>query len=573
MKRLLIGVLAVLLGLVVLGAGALLLVDADHFRPQIEASLGQSLGRKVSVGKLHMALASGSLAADDIRIGDDPAFGEQPFVSARSLQLGVKLWPLLLRRELHITALTLEQPVVRLVQNRKGAWNFAGLGGAAANRAPASAGPGRLAVDRLRISDGRIELERMAGDRTVYNQVQLSADQVGMQAAFPFTLKAALAGGGTLSLQGKLGPWRAGNALLTPVAAHLSVHELDLVGAGLMARDSGVGGVLDLESELATTQGVLTAEGRIEARKLQLVAAGSPSTQPLRIDYRASYRLAASSGRIASATLHSGAAALAIGGSFDNRPAVMRLDLRVTGQRQPVDDLQPLLPVFGVILPAQSRLTGGTASMDLAVRGPLDALVIRGPVSLDDTRLAGYSLGAKLGGALALAGISAPKDTVIRHADATLTMSPAGIDADPARAQIAQLGSFIGKGRMAPDGRLDFRMQVKLDQAVTGAGQAGQGLTGLLGGSRAAGALGSVLGGMTTQGVGVHVGGTAGAPSFRLDPRAAAGLLEAGIHGKAAAPATRAPTGSPPKPPASGKELLDSLLQGALKPRQPTSGH
>jgi AsmA protein len=573
MKRLLIGVLAVLLGLVVLGAGALLLVDADHFRPQIEASLGQSLGRKVSVGKLHMALASGSLAADDIRIGDDPAFGEQPFVSARSLQLGVKLWPLLLRRELHITALTLEQPVVRLVQNRKGAWNFAGLGGAAANRAPASAGPGRLAVDRLRISDGRIELERMAGDRTVYNQVQLSADQVGMQAAFPFTLKAALAGGGTLSLQGKLGPWRAGNALLTPVAAHLSVHELDLVGAGLMARDSGVGGVLDLESELATTQGVLTAEGRIEARKLQLVAAGSPSTQPLRIDYRASYRLAASSGRIARATLHNGAAALAIGGSFDNRPAVMRLDLRVTGQRQPVDDLQPLLPVFGVILPAQSRLTGGTASMDLAVRGPLDALVIRGPVSLDDTRLAGYSLGAKLGGALALAGISAPKDTVIRHADATLTMSPAGIDADPARAQIAQLGSFIGKGRMAPDGRLDFRMQVKLDQAVTGAGQAGQGLTGLLGGSRAAGALGSVLGGMTTQGVGVHVGGTAGAPSFRLDPRAAAGLLEAGMHGKAAAPATRAPTGSPPKPPASGKELLDSLLQGALKPRQPTSGH
>jgi AsmA protein len=571
MKRLLIGVLAVLLGLVVLGAGALLLVDADHFRPQIEASLGQSLGRKVSVGKLHMALASGSLAADDIRIGDDPAFGEQPFVSARSLQLGVKLWPLLLRRELHITALTLEQPVVRLVQNRKGAWNFAGLGGAAANRAPASAGPGRLAVDRLRISDGRIELERMAGDRTVYNQVQLSADQVGMQAAFPFTLKAALAGGGTLSLQGKLGPWHVGNALLTPVAAHLSVHELDLVGAGLMARDSGVGGVLDLESELATTQGVLTAEGRIEARKLQLVAAGSPSTQPLR--YRASYRLAASSGRIAHATLHSGAAALAIGGSFDNRPAVMRLDLRVTGQRQPVDDLQPLLPVFGVILPAQSRLTGGTASMDLAVRGPLDALVIRGPVSLDDTRLAGYSLGAKLGGALALAGISAPKDTVIRHADATLTMSPAGIDADPARAQIAQLGSFIGKGRMAPDGRLDFRMQVKLDQAVTGAGQAGQGLTGLLGGSRAAGALGSVLGGMTTQGVGVHVGGTAGAPSFRLDPRAAAGLLEAGIHGKAAAPATRAPTGSPPKPPASGKELLDSLLQGALKPRQPTSGH
>lgn len=568
MKRVLIGVLAVVLVLVVLGAGALLLVDVNHFRPQIQASLGKALGREVSIGKLHMALWSGSLDADQIRIGEDPSFGTQPFVTARSLGIGVKLWPLLLHRELQVTSLTLDQPVVRLVQNRKGDWNFAGLG--SGPTAPATAPgnsnnpPAGLTVDRLRISDGRIELQRMAGDRKVYDHVQLGADHVGTQAAFPFQLKADIAGGGTLALDGKLGPWMSGNAVLTPVDAHLAMHDLDLVGAGLMARGSGVGGVLDLDTKIVSAKGVLRSKGRIDARKLQLVASGAPSPQPLRIDYQASYRLDAGIGTIADTTLHAGKAQLAIGGSFDNRPAVMRLDLKVKGQRQPVDDLQPLLPVFGVILPKDSRLAGGTASMDLTVRGPLDALVIHGPVALDGTRLAGYSLGAKLGGALALAGISAPKDTVIRHAEATLTISPKGIEADPAKAQIAQLGSFTGKGRMATDGALDFRMLVKLDAGVTGAGQAGKGLAGLLGGSKAGGALGGLIKGMSTNGVGVRVGGTASTPSFKLDPGAAVGLLEAGARGNAK-PATHQPA-------SNGKDVLNNLLQNALKPK-PSSGH
>ncbi|MGN2250772.1 AsmA family protein [Frateuria sp. GZRe14] len=566
MKRLLIGVFAVVIALVVLGAAALLLVDANHFRPQIQASLGKALGREVSIGKLHMALWTGSLEADEIRIGDDPAFGKQPFVSARSLDLGVELWPLLIHRELHVTSLTLEQPVVRLLQNRKGDWNFAGLGGGPAPSEGAGAGvPSGLTVDRLRLDDGRIELTRMAGDRKVYDHVHLSADHVGTQAAFPFELKADIAGGGTLALDGRLGPWQSGNAVSTPVDAHLVMRDLNLIGAGLMARGSGVGGVLDLDTHIASAKGVLRSKGRIDARKLQLVASGSPSPQPLRIDYQANYRLAAGTGQIANTTLHAGAARLSIGGSFDNRPAVMRMDLKVKGQRQPIDDLQPLLPVFGVILPKDSRLAGGTASMDLGVRGALDALVIHGPVSLDGTRLAGYSLGDKLGGALALAGISAPKDTVIRHAEAMLTISPKGIDADPAKAQIAQLGSFTGKGRMAADGALDFRMLVKLDQGVTGAGQAGQGLAGLLGGSKAGGALGGLIKGMSTNGVGVRVGGTASAPSFKVDPKAAVGLLEAGARGKGTQPAA--------KQPASTEDALNNLLQNALKPKQPTSGH
>jgi AsmA protein len=70
---------------------------------------------------------------------------------------------------------------------------------------------------------------------------------------------------------------------------------------------------------------------------------------------------------------------------------------------------------------------------------------------------------------------------------------------------------------------------------------------------------------MTRQGVGVRVGGTASAPSFKLDPRAAIGLIEAGSQGNT----TTQPT---PKQPASrDKDVLNKLLQNALKPT--SSGH
>lgn len=565
MKRVLIGIVVVVLVLVVAGVAALLLVDANHFRPQIQTTLSQALGREVTLGKLHVSVWSGSLDADDIRIGDDPAFGKQAFVSAQSLRLGVRLWPLLLHRQLHVTSLTLDQPSVRLLQDRSGRWNFASFGGgtaAAAAPEASSAQPPAFSVDTLRIRNGRIDLQRAAGDARSYRKVELNADHVGLGAAFPFSMSADIAGGGTLQWNGKLGPWHAGDAVLTPVDAHLVMHGLDLVGAGLMGSGDGVGGVLDIDTQIDSSKGVLKSRGRIDARQLKLVAAGSPSPQPLRIDYQASYQLDGGRGRIDDSTLGSGGARLAVSGSFDNRPKVMQLDLRISGKQLPVDDLQPLLPVFGVVLPKDSRLSGGSLGVDLRAQGPLDALVISGPVTLDNSRLAGYSLGSKLGGALSLAGIKAPKDTVIRHAAATLKMSPSGIHAEPATAEIVDLGSLAGKGGMAADGRLDFSMLVKLDQAITGGGQAAGGL---LGNSKAGRLLGGVLGGTSEQGIGVRITGTASAPAFKLDPAAVAGLLKAGLAGSQNIKAAGTDTSAKP---ASKKDMLDSLLRDALKPKQ-----
>jgi AsmA protein len=571
MKCLLIGVAVIVLAVIALGAGALMLIDVNHFRPQIQATLGKALGREVTLGKLHVDVWAGSLDADDIRIGDDPAFGTQPFVSAQSLALGVRLWPLLVHRELHITSLTLDQPSVRMSQNRDGNWNFATFGGSGAQAstpAPVAAPSGTssqplaFSVDKLRIKDGRIDVARAVGGERSYQKVQLSADHVGLGAAFPFSMSAAIAGGGALQLDGKLGPWNATNAVLTPVDANLVMHDLDLVGAGLMNSSGGVGGVLDIDTRIHSDKGVLQSKGSIEARQLKLVAAGSASPRPVRIDYEASYELSSGRGSIDHSTLGIGATRVAINGSFDNRPKVMQLDLHISGKQLPVDDLEPLLPVFGVVLPKNSSLSGGSLGVDMHAQGPLDALVITGPVTLDNSRLNGFSLGSKLGGALTLAGIKTPKDTVIRHADATLNIAPSGIRADPAHADIVDLGNITGQGNMAANGGLDFRMLVKLDKALTGAGQSGQGIGGLLGNSGAGRLLGGVLGGTTDQGIGVHVTGTASAPSFKIDPTAVTGLLKAGLTGSKNAGSKAGSTDAGKS--TDKKDVLNNLLHGAF---------
>ncbi|MEO6800877.1 MAG: AsmA family protein [Rhodanobacter sp.] len=574
MKRLLIGIFVVILVLVVSAAAALLLVDPNHFRPQIQNTLASALGREVTLGKLHVSVWSASLDADDIRIGENPAFGTQPFIRAQSLELGVRLWPLLLHRELQITSLTLDRPSVRLLQDPRGTWNFANFG--AAKAAPAavptaegtSAAPLAFGVDHLRIKDGSIELKRAVGGSRSYRNVAVSADHVALGQAFPFSMSAAIAGGGTLKLDGRLGPWQAANAVRTPVDAHLVMHDLDLVGAGLMQAGDGVGGVLDIDTQIISGNGALQSKGHIEARQLKLVAAGSPAPQPVRLDYEARYQLVAGTGRIDQGTFGSGGASIGVIGSFDNREKVILLNLTITGKQLPVDDLQPLLPVFGVVLPKDSRLSGGSLDLDLRAQGPLDALVISGPVTLDNSRLAGYSLGSKLGGALSLAGIKAPRDTVIRQASANLKISPSGIIADPASAEIADLGSFAGKGSMATDGRLDFRMLVKLDKAITGAAQGGSGLGGLLGNSGAGRLLGGVLGGASEQGIGVRVGGTASEPSFKVDPAAMKDLLKAGLGGALNRGSSNTPAARPSSK-SSKQNLLDSLLHGGLDPKHP----
>lgn len=561
MKRILAATLVVVVAALGVAAGALLLIDADRFRPQIQAALGEAFGREVALGKLDFSIWGGSLDARDIRVDDDPAFGKDAFLTAESLELGVRLWPLVARRDVQVTSLRLDSPVVSLRQDSAGRWNISSLASSKdAARPPAdnAAEAPQISVDALRVRRGRVAIRTASGSERSYADLRLDAEHLRRDAAIPFTASATVGGDGAIELEGRIGPWNADNATLVPVEARLRLRNVDLAKAGLVSGDDGIGGTIDSDTRIASANGELRTSGSIEARQLKLVAAGTPASQPLRVDYEASYQLSARSGSIDDTSIGSGAARLAVAGTFDHRQDRIRVDLQIGGQQLPVDDVQALLPAFGVVLPERSKLGGGALGLDLTAKGPLDALTISGPVTLDNTLLEGFSLGSKLGTALSLAGIRTPRDTLIRHADAMLVMEPAGVTVDPLNAEIVDLGRILGRGRMDADESLDFRMRVLLDDALT-AGSDRKDVGGM---------IANLLKGTSDDGIGVRVSGTARNPKFKVDPGAILGMLGAVDSAQEDANPEEAEARKPKRT----EDLLKDLLRGALKPKKDTSG-
>ena len=95
MKRWLLMGLALVIAL---GVAAPFL-EADRFRPAIERALERGLGRKVEVGHVHFKLLTGpGFSLDDVRIGEDPRAGIEPFAYVRTLSGEVRLLSLFARR-------------------------------------------------------------------------------------------------------------------------------------------------------------------------------------------------------------------------------------------------------------------------------------------------------------------------------------------------------------------------------------------------------------------------------------------------------------------------------------------
>src|SRR5689334_247848 len=95
-----IGIVIVLL--IVIAVALPFFVNVNNFRPEIESRLSASLGRTVKVGNLSLSILSGNVGADQLSIADDPRFSSAPFITAKSLKVGVELMPLVFNKQLNI---------------------------------------------------------------------------------------------------------------------------------------------------------------------------------------------------------------------------------------------------------------------------------------------------------------------------------------------------------------------------------------------------------------------------------------------------------------------------------------
>ena len=515
-----IGIVVVLLLLVAITLP--FLINVNSFRTKLESALTEALGLEVKVGNLSLSILSGSVSAEDLSIADDPAFSKDPFVRAKSLKVGVEVMPLIFSKTLHVTDITLDKPEIALLRDASGKWNFSSLGNKSEAAKPAAAsGPSSapdLSVSKLDVKDGRLSVNRANSSIKphVYDDVDISVRDFSPKSQFPFTISANLPAGGTAKLEGKAGPINSADVSASPIEAQITVKGLDLTASGFVEPSTGIAGVADFDGTLNSDGSVLRTSGTLKAAKLKLAVKGTPASEPVTVKYASDYDLKKEGGTLTQGDVTLGKALAKLTGTYQSQGESTILNMKLNADGMPVDDLQTMLPALGIILPSGSKLQGGNLSVNVGITGPVDKLVIVGPIRLAQTKLAGFNLSSKMSAISALSGAQSGSDTSIQNLSTDARVAPEGVRTQNINLTIPALGTVTGNGTISPAGALDYKMIASLS------GGAVAGLTQLAG----------IGGGGNSSGIPFFIQGTTSDPKFMPDVKGmVGGQLKGGLGG------------------------------------------
>lgn len=504
MKKVLIAIGVIVAVLIVAVIAIPFFVDANAFKPTLESDLSMSLGRKVQIGNISLKIWSGSIAVDNVAIADDPAFSHNPFLTAQQLKAGVALMPLIFSKKLEVLSLTIDAPQVSLVRSKSGTWNFSNLGGKNAKEQPSggtSANPQGISVQKFAITNGKMTVTEPNGKARTYDNVSLVAENISYTSKFPFQFSANTPGKGAIKLTGEMGPVNSINAAMTPLHAKLDVEHLDLASTGFVDPSSGLGGVVNFTGDLDSDGKMFDSHGSVSAESLKLTAGASPSTVPVNVDYETTYNPTNQTGLLKQGNLHVGKAAANLTGSYDASGNETTVNMKLNGQGMSVPDLEGVLPAVGVRLPSGATLQTGTLDTTLAINGPVDKLVITGPITLSNAKMAGFSLKGALGALSSFGGLggSSGSDTEIQTLHADVRVDPSGQHATNLNLVVPTIGTMTGSGDAAANGDLNCKMVASLSNAGAG------------------GAINSLVGGRGSQGIPFFIKGTTSHPIFQPD--------------------------------------------------------
>jgi AsmA protein len=423
--------------------------------------------------------------------------------------VGVEMFPLVFSKQLNVTKIVIDRPVIALLRDREGVWNFSSLGNQSAQPAKAadksSSAPGYLSIATLELNDGTISLGSVPNKRkpAVYDKVNVSVRDFSFTSSFPLTVSANLPGGGGLKIDGTAGPVDPTDASLTPVKAKIDLKKVDLAQSAEVDPALGITGSADFNGTIDSNGQIAKVTGTLKATSLKLVPKGSPAGVPVQVVFAIEDDLKNETGNVTQGDIAIGKALAKLTGTFNMKGDTTSIQTKLNGQGMPVDELEKMLPALGVVLPTGSQLKGGTLSVDLTSSGPVDKLVSTGSVKMDNAALAGFNLGSKLSALSALTGKapSTGNDTAIQTLSSNVRYAPDGTRLDQINVVIPSLGSVTGSGTVSPSNALDFKMVANL------AGIGG-GLT--------------KVAGVGSGGIPVLIGGTTSNPTFSPDMKSLA---------------------------------------------------
>jgi len=441
------------------------LIDANQFRPRLEAALTQALARDVKLGDLKLSIFSGGVAAADLSIADDSSFSKTPFIQAKSLKVGVELQPLIFSKKLNVTGIAIENPEIYLIQSDAGIWNFASLGAKTSAPAPAASGSSvqDLTVKLVKITGGRLSI-KMAGEEQpkVLDKLDIEVKDFAPDVSFPVSLSADIQGGGDVKLDGKAGPIDTADTSETPFDVTLKLNKLDIAKAGFVRPSTGFGGLLSIDGNAASTGRELRLKGAIQAAQLKLAKNGKPAAKTVGFDFAINHNLRQRSGALTRGEVEIGKAKAQLTGTYSQASNATVLHMKLAAPGMEVQELAALLPALDIVLPQGSSLQGGTASANVTVDGPSDKLVADGTLALQKTRLAGFDLGSRMNTVAKLTGIKISPDTDFDNISARVHSDPGGMKVENISVIAPAIGELTGAGSISPANALDFKMRVKL---------------------------------------------------------------------------------------------------------------
>src|SRR5262249_24650854 len=128
-RKKLVVIAAVVVAIVIAAAAAIpLFIDTQSLKGKLVAEAERVLRRRMSVQSVDVTIFTGlGVRLNRVVIFDDLRFARAPFISLSSATVRPRLLPLL-RGNVEVASIELNQPEIRLIQNQQGAWNFQSIG-------------------------------------------------------------------------------------------------------------------------------------------------------------------------------------------------------------------------------------------------------------------------------------------------------------------------------------------------------------------------------------------------------------------------------------------------------------
>ncbi len=437
MKKLLkiTGIVAVVLVVLVVGvlAAAKILITPDRVREIVIPLAEKELNRPVAIGDIDIRIFSGIVLSDFV-IGGRAE--DEAFVSAESLVLRYRFWPLL-RFSVEVDEVRLVSPDIRVERYADGTFNFSDLieqdeNGEETTSPPETdvvevsdaGGEGDadgaaidLLINEIVISGGRLVfMDHMVEREFQLTDLNASITDFSPDRAFPFDVSATF-DNASIRLDGSIDPSAMGGS------SRIRIRDFDVAAfmayapEDLPANLSGM--KLDMDIRADASAETVDSEGRITLRNIDFVLADMPEAPfenaRVVIDYEVGVDLPEDSITLSSAEVDFNGIRLAASGSVRSFSDDPRLDITARLPMIAISDILAAVP-RKLVEPVLEMQPTGRLGAQVHLRGTPDVpaeLVEQGEITLEQIGATINELKPELNGAIRLARDSAASDNLV----------------------------------------------------------------------------------------------------------------------------------------------------------------